>query len=645
MARKRSHASKKSNSVKDPKQDSIPMDSEDEFHHQNDRIDFGHNSPSDDDSDNEEEVYGLKGVDDEDEDDNDDDDDDDDVDMGDYQDVPDDNINLDHTNDNSDHSDNSEENSDDASKLKSWGSRQSAYYSRQDENESDDDEDTEQNRKLEQEEALKLQKSSRQDWSWDDVKDIGGVVEDEGNQDTAVDLDEPEDNTAYIDTSDLSHSDKLALLQKTSPETLALLTDYEDILSKLRETEEFIAKRKKEDINHPALGLLYVYHQTLLTYAPLLTYFLCLRASPAYAHDRIKLLQHPVLNRMVTLREGLSRMEDLGFGPGDEQAIPEDDEEDQQDIRNMVREWAAHKQDDVDDDVDNSLEQGELEGLMVDESENVAPPKKDKKDKKKSKKNSSNNSNLIHQVDESAFEYKPSTSKSNKKDLQRNTDDDYLGEADTLSTLDAESKKKNKKSLQFHTARIAKTDNRRSAASKQRQSGDDDVPYRERKKARLEKGGKSAEGDELDGGEWTAQDEATRRQIMNEDEGLGDGGDGGDGDDYYNLVRQSKKAKKEAKKEEYDDARWKNRVDYVDESGVDGPRSLPRDIALNKAVTRARSFKHSKLNRNPRLKKRIRFDQAQKKIKSMKPVYQGGQEGQYEGERSGITRNVKSTKL
>lgn len=342
-------------------------------------------------------------------------------------------------------------------------------------------------------------------------------------------------------------------------------------------------------------------------------------------------------------------MEDFGFGPGDEQAVPEEDEEDQEDIRNMVREWAASKQDDVDDSwKDESLEQGELEGLMADESENVPPPtqkkEKSKKSKKKDKKDASK-SGLIHELDESALEYKPSTSKASNKDTQRRTDDDYLVEADTLSALDAESKKKNKKSLQFHTARIAKTDNRRSAASKQRQSGDDDVPYRERKKARLEKGGKSAQGDELDGGDWTAQDEATRRQIMNEED-LGETGDADDGDDYYNLVRQSKKAKKEAKKEDYDDARWKSRVDYVDETGVDGPRSLPREIALNKAITPARSFKHSKLNRNPRLKKRIRFDQAQKKLKSMKPVYSGGPEGgQYEGEKSGITRNVKSTKF
>ncbi|TIA92530.1 hypothetical protein E3P99_00591 [Wallemia hederae] len=647
MARKRSHASKKHKQ----NVDNIPMDSEDEFHEQNESIPLDDSTHlSDDDSDNEQEVYGLKGVDADD-----DDDDDDDIDIGDYEQVPDDAVDLPEQDDDEEEQESDAE--EDPRKLKSWGSRQSAYYSRQDENQSEDDEDAEQTRKLEQEEALNLQKSSREQWSWDDVNAIDGVDDEEdAQQDQAIDVDEPESTHKHIDTTGLSRSEKIALLQKNSPETLALLTDYENILNKISETEEYIAKRKAEDAEHSELPLLYVYHQALLTYAPLITYFLCLRASPSYAHDKAKLLKHPIVGRLVMLRHGLTRLEDEGFSPGAQQAMPIDDEEAEEDIRNMVREWASSKKDDIDDSwQDESLEQGELEGLMAEEdgeNENIPPPTKKKS--KKSRKKDNSKQDMIHQLDESALEYKPSTSKSKSKskaDAHKKTDDDYLVEADTLSALDADSKKKNKKSLQFHTARIAKTDNRRSAASKLRQSGDDDVPYRERKKARLEKGGKSAQGDELDGGDWTAQDEAMRRQIM-EEGGDGDAGDAGDGDgnddgdDYYNLVRQSKKAKKQANKEAYDEARWKNRVDYVDESGVDGPRSLPRAIALNKAVTPARSFKHSKLNRNPRLKKRIRFDQAQKKLKSMKPVYAGGpQGGQYEGERSGISRNVKSTKL
>ncbi|TIC53560.1 hypothetical protein E3Q04_03178 [Wallemia mellicola] len=660
MARKRSHAQKKTkkHSSDNPKldrwetADDIEKDSEDEcaylslsppisdispVHHQNDMLSLGDTAePSDDDSDNEQEVYALNNV----------GDSDDEEEIGDYQDVPDDAV--EYSEEENDDDENQEDDFDDQ-KLKSWGSKQGAYYARQDENLSSDDEDDLNDHKLEEEEALKLQKNSRQDWNWEDVTGLDDADDDENAQEDTMNLDEPEvEEEPAVDLSGLSRAEKIAYLQKTSPETLALLTDYEDILSKIKETDDFIQKRKEEDENHPALGLLYVYHQTLLTYAPLLTYFICLKASSEYVNNRSKLLQHPVLKRMVTLREGIARMEDLGFGPGDEQQLPDEDDEEQEDIRNMIRQWAANKEqtEDMDDSwKDETLEDGELEGLMTDE--NAPPAKPKKKSKKSSKKGADVDSRneMIHELDESALEYKPSTSAKSQKQKQRVSDDDYLGEADALSALDAQSKKNNKKTLRFHTARIAQTDSRRSAASKLRQSGDDDVPYRERKKARLEKGATSAPGEDLDGGDWTAQDEATRRQIMNEAD-LGETATGDDGDDYYELVRQSKKAAKQAKKEEYDDARWKSRVDYVDETGVDGPRHLPREIALNKAVTPARSFKHSKLNRNPRLKKRVRYDQAQKKLKSMKPVYQGGPEGgQYEGEKTGITRNVKSTKF
>ena len=66
-----------------------------------------------------------------------------------------------------------EENDDDVDdhKLKSWGSKQGAYYAREDENLSSDEED-EEDRKLEENEALKLQKSSRQDWKWDDITGV-----------------------------------------------------------------------------------------------------------------------------------------------------------------------------------------------------------------------------------------------------------------------------------------------------------------------------------------------------------------------------------------------------------------------------------------------------------------------------------------
>jgi U3 small nucleolar RNA-associated protein 3 len=51
--------------------------------------------------------------------------------------------------------------------------------------------------------------------------------------------------------------------------------------------------------------------------------------------------------------------------------------------------------------------------------------------------------------------------------------------------------------------------------------------------------------------------------------------------------------------------------------------------------------------RNPRVKKRQKFEKAKKKVASQKAVYKGGigDAGQYGGERFGISKVVKSVHL
>lgn len=73
-----------------------------------------------------------------------------------------------------------------------------------------------------------------------------------------------------------------------------------------------------------------------------------------------------------------------------------------------------------------------------------------------------------------------------------------------------------------------------------------------------------------------------------------------------------------------------------------GPRGATRKILANKGLTP----KRAKVNRNPRVKKRMAYDKAVKKVSTMKSVYKGGDGGNYQGEKSGIgKRTVKSVKL
>lgn len=80
-----------------------------------------------------------------------------------------------------------------------------------------------------------------------------------------------------------------------------------------------------------------------------------------------------------------------------------------------------------------------------------------------------------------------------------------------------------------------------------------------------------------------------------------------------------------------------------DDGGADGPRSLTRAILTNKGLTPRRP----KSVRNPRVKKREKFRKANMKISSQKAVFKGGlaEAGRYDGEKSGISKVVKSVRL
>lgn len=76
---------------------------------------------------------------------------------------------------------------------------------------------------------------------------------------------------------------------------------------------------------------------------------------------------------------------------------------------------------------------------------------------------------------------------------------------------------------------------------------------------------------------------------------------------------------------------------------ADGPRALTRAILKNRGLTPHRA----KSVRNPRVKKRQKFEKAKKKVSSQKAVYKGGigDAANYGGEKSGISKVVKAVRL
>ncbi|SLM38663.1 Sas10/Utp3/C1D [Lasallia pustulata] len=222
-----------------------------------------------------------------------------------------------------------------------------------------------------------------------------------------------------------------------------------------------------------------------------------------------------------------------------------------------------------------------------------------------------------------------------------------FGEQTTLTAHEAAEKAKRKKSLRFYTSQIAQKANKRGAAGRDA-GGDADLPYRERLRDRVIRLNSEAEargkkpkespGDQL-GGESDEEDGRAVRELREE-------GNASE-DDYYDMVAASSKKKKADKKAlaeaQLQAAKEGGTVQVVEEVGPDGKRAISYAIEKNKGL----APKRKKDVRNPRVKKRKKFEEKKKKLGSMKAVYKGGEgRGGYGGELTGIKKGlVKSIKL
>ncbi|KAK4106107.1 hypothetical protein N658DRAFT_555081 [Parathielavia hyrcaniae] len=216
-----------------------------------------------------------------------------------------------------------------------------------------------------------------------------------------------------------------------------------------------------------------------------------------------------------------------------------------------------------------------------------------------------------------------------------------FGDEEVLDARAAADKARRKKSLKFYTSQIVQKAAKRAGAGRDA-GGDMDLPYRERfrdRQSRLnaeaERRGKQGSkfGADL-GGDDSDGDEAVAKQVR------------GDEDEYYDMVAQGaqkKRADKAARAESLAKARKGERVVETQQVGPDGKRQITYQIQKNKGLTPHRK----KEVRNPRVKKRMKFEEKQKKLRSVKAVYKGGEgPGGYQGELSGIkTGLVKSIRL
>ena len=218
---------------------------------------------------------------------------------------------------------------------------------------------------------------------------------------------------------------------------------------------------------------------------------------------------------------------------------------------------------------------------------------------------------------------------------------DDISDFGELPNTDTHQQDRRKKSLAFYTSQIASKSQKRNLASKGA-GGDNDIPHRERFRDRIARLNAQAQTRGQDGkdrlGDGSDDEDArVSAEVRNQV----------DSQDYYQTIASSTQRKKEqkaARTAALAEAKMQGaQIREVEQVGADGKRAITYAIEKNKGLTP----KRKKEARNPRVKKRLKYEEKMKKLGSVRQLYKGGEgRGGYAGELTGIKSSiVRSRKL
>jgi len=201
-------------------------------------------------------------------------------------------------------------------KAGTWGGTKSSAYYGADHVESDesDDEETEDAQRLEYEEAMLIQKRIESKFDEDDFGlDLLQTATTTPSTTAAGDgrrLQPKDDATIHADLSQLSKTEKVALLKKESPEFLGLVKDYRDKLIELRDRVQPLFDLVREGkipstTSGGAADFVRLKYKTLAGYCVNLSFYLMLKAKKASVVD------HPVVKRLLQYKRTMLELEPL----------------------------------------------------------------------------------------------------------------------------------------------------------------------------------------------------------------------------------------------------------------------------------------------------------------------------------------------
>lgn len=490
-----------------------------------------------------------------------------------------------------------------------WGSKRSNYYGA-DTLENDED------RAEEEAEAMRLQKKHLSElkasdfYEEDDFKvwEKSAKELEDGPEEAQVVL----ESLPTQDAAELSEKERTKLLETVYPEAKPLA---EELVSLLPQLESLKDLSNEGDSNEDKLSQLKF--TSLSAYLGTINAYFALLISNI-SGNKVNLKEHPVMEGILKGREAWKSVSDLSVNgeEADDLEMSESEDEDEmfntEALVNSVKSASSKRKR---AEVDDLEEEEELEESASEEEE--------EDDEEEAEGESDSDLELSLPVIQ-----KKSKKTEKVKKPSRNSD---YGESTEISAADLADKQARKRNLRYYTSKI----DQQSAKVREKLTGDSDLPYKERRLERerrlneeARRRGLDQDNDDADNFDSGDDDDSTAKQIR-----------AGFEDDYYDMVASSSKIKKAERKEAHEAAvkaaRDGKLAELQDEIGENGKRAINYQILKNKGLTPHRK----KENRNARVKKRKKYDQAQKKLSSVRRVYKQPTSA-YGGEETGIKKNI-----
>lgn len=508
---------------------------------------------------------------------------------------------------------------DEESEEEHWGTNRADYYG-------DDVIETEEQAKEEENEAKRLHQKQLKNMTEADF----GFDEDEWAQekkDTQQSRSQVEKLPDAQDPENATEEQKLRILSSRYPEFLPLVAEFARLQNTKEELDSLskdVSRKVGEGANLSEGLPIMVKQNALSAYLASISMYFAIVTGTAEkepsssrkitAMPPIDLHQHPVIQTLARTRQLWEQVEPLPLQEvlAEPQQLATPESEDYQDaISSHVQ--PQHNKPASQKDKSLKSEPEEFASKPKSRREKSEVPKPRKR-KSKAKQPLDLDQLITEAQSESEFD---------------------LGDEQPLTEEQSSEKAKKRKSLRFYTSQLASKANKRGAASRIA-GGDDDLPYKERQRDKKERLIREAEarGRKADPADNFGDDDYDELPKDADDE-------------YYDTLlnaKEKKRSEKAAKSDAFAKAAKEGAIVYEEETvGADGKRAITYAIEKNKGLQPRRK----KEVRNPRVKKRKKYDEKMKKLGSIRQVYKGGEgKGGYGGELTGIKTNVvKSVKL